>query len=737
MNSSSSSRNSSLVWVTLVPTLAFTLLLFLPMDASGQLLAALGIIMLMLVAVSLSELQSQLRQLFRVLVLVMGIALTLRYIFWRGLYTLTADDYLSLLCVWLLFAAELYAAFTHIIGCIVNASPLTRPLLDIEETDPSKLPTVDVLVPSYNEDEEILETTLRAALNLQYPSERFTVHLLDDGGTDAKVNQTNQKAAAAALSRRQSLQALCARLGVTYRTRPKNEFAKAGNVNYALGHTHGDLVVILDADHVPTADFLRRTVPWMIKDEKVFLVQTPHFMANPDPIERNYFSAFERMPSENDMFYGTIQKGLDYWSSSFFCGSAAVIRRKHLDEVDGLSGQSITEDAETALDLHALGYRSVYVDRPMVSGLAPETFDGFIVQRMRWAQGMTQILLLKKPYANKGLHWYQRLGYMSSILFWLFPFARIVFLLMPLAYLVFGLQVYHASLLEIVAFTLPHLIGTYMVSTMLFGRTRWPLVSELYELLQCVFTFRALVKVFRNPHKPSFVVTPKGDTLEKDFISPLSGPFYILFVVLMLGMVVGGVRWWTDPLTRDLTSVVMLWNLFNLVLMLGIFSVLIERKQVRSQPRLPAQDNVTMLDKTRRLFQAKLRDISANGARIIVAEPIEWQVGDQVTLQGWSEATQRLVLLPARVTAAQSGPKDAIVRLKFNPQTEQQHREVVGFTLGDSRRWVSFQRRRTRPMPFWQGMSHILKVSVVPPLTHALNFLILLTKKFNKEKTNV
>jgi cellulose synthase (UDP-forming) len=45
---------------------------------------------------------------------------------------------------------------------------------------------------------------------------------------------------------------------------------------------------------------------------------------------------------------------------------------------------------------------------------------------------------------------------------------------------------------------------------MLFGRTRWPLVSEIYEILQCAFTLKALIKVFIKPREPSFVVTPKG-----------------------------------------------------------------------------------------------------------------------------------------------------------------------------------------------------------------------------------
>ena len=512
---------SHLTAVLLVASLFLGALLLAPMDALGQLLASITILIFISLCSKEARHSQKYQNLFRVLALVLAIALSVRYLLWRGIYTLTYSDVLSMIAVWLLFGAEIYAGITSVLGAIVNAFPLSRPLLTLEGVDKSTLPSVDVMIPSYNEDEEILEVTIRAAQMLDYPKDKLYIHLLDDGGTDQKINADNPVSAASAKQRRQDLQALCSRLGVTYHTREKNEFAKAGNVNSAIQNTTGDLIVILDADHVPTSDFLDRTVPWMLRNEKVFLVQTPHFMANPDPVERNYFSAFTRMPSENDMFYGTIQKGLDYWGSSFFCGSAALMRRKHLDLVGGISGDSITEDAETALDLHKMGYESVYVDRPMVSGLAPETFDAFIQQRMRWAQGMTQILLLKKPFKAEGLKWYQRVGYMSSIMFWLFPFARIIFLLMPLAYLVFGLQVYHASLLEIFAFTIPHVIATYMISTMLFGRTRWPLVSELYEILQCAFTLNALVKVFLKPRAPSFVVTPKGESLEKTFVSPL------------------------------------------------------------------------------------------------------------------------------------------------------------------------------------------------------------------------
>ncbi|WP_289031330.1 UDP-forming cellulose synthase catalytic subunit [uncultured Paraglaciecola sp.] len=703
------------------------ILLAAPMDSSAQLLSACVFLVGMAFSTRETTFYHKYRHLFRMFTLIIGIALTLRYLIWRSTNTLTAPDLLSLIAVWALFLAEIYAAITHILGCLVNAFPLIRPELDLSEFDEEQLPSVDIMVPSYNESEDILEITLRSALMLHYPKHKLNIHLLDDGGTLQKRNQSDEIKAQEAKDRFADLNKLCMRLGVQYHTREKNEFAKAGNVNSAIENTNGDLIVILDADHVPTADFLDRTVPWMIKNEKVFLVQTPHFMANPDPVERNYFSAFTRMPSENDMFYGTIQKGLDYWSSSFFCGSAAVLRRTHLDLVGGISGDSITEDAETAFDLHKLGYESVYVDRPMVSGLAPETFDGFIVQRMRWAQGMTQILLLKKPFLESRLSWYQRAGYMSSILFWLFPFSRVVFMLMPLAYLLLDLQVYHASLIEILAFAVPHVIATYMISTLLFGRTRWPLVSELYEMLQCTFTLKAIIKVFIKPREPSFVVTPKGESLDKTFISPLSNVFYWLTALLAIANVAGLYRLINEPLTRDLTVVVLLWNSFNLIMMFGLLSVLIEKKQIRSHSRLPAHDRVSLLDSLGNSIEGHLLDLSVGGAKIQLAVTPKVKVSDTPQLVGWSESAQEKVILPCDVKQVDVEKKQ--VRLVFTPESDQQMNEVIGYSLGDSNRWKSFQRRRTREIPYWYGVKHVLKVSMKPFFTHVYLGLKQLNKK--------
>ncbi|MEQ8516467.1 MAG: UDP-forming cellulose synthase catalytic subunit [Chromatocurvus sp.] len=692
-------------------------LLCLPLDATGQGLAALLFIGVMAVA-SAGRLREQ-RDFLRVLALLLGAALNLRYLWWRGTHTLTAADLLTWAAVLYLFAAELYAVTTHLIGAVINVFPAQRPLLGFADLRGAELPTVDVLVPSYNESADLLETTLRAAHMLDYPADRLRVFLLDDGATQERLQHTEPAIVAAARARRDTLQALCRDTGAGYLARPANRHAKAGNLNFGLEHSEGDLVLVLDADHVPATDFLEHTVPWMVRNPRNFLVQTPHFMLNADPIERNHLGSFANMPSEGDMFYGKIQRGLDFWSSSFFCGSAALLRRSALEEVGGFSGDTVTEDAETALALHARGYESVYVDRPMISGLVPDTVSEFVTQRSRWAQGMVQLLLLKRPQSNPGLAWHQRLGYLNAMLFWLFPFSRLAFLGMPVLYLLFGLQIYPASLVQILAFALPHLVATYMVSNLLFGRRRWPLVAELYETLLSVFIGRAVLDVLRHPRRPTFRVTEKKGQSDASSVSTLAWPFYLLLVAAAGAGWMGALKLWESPESAGLTAVVLFWNLFNLVLLLGVMRILVEKRQLRQEPRLPTDEPVTLVCADGRLLQARLRDVSAHGAQL----KLEGAQGDEVALSaplrlrvptGRGGARQDLNV--ASVMDAASLPR---LSLRFTPQDADEKNRVVAFTMANSERWVNFQRRRSRPIGYLSALGRVFSVDLRPLARHA------------------
>lgn len=599
------------LWGVITGLLIFTAAI--STDVAAQTWLA-GVVVLVLLIMRSARLEGTSRVLF----IFLALYLTLRYLFWRTFNTLGYSDFFSFIAALLLYSAELYGITIYLLGAFVNIQPLRRTVVPLP-ADQRELPSVDVLIPTYNEPPEMLEVTLLAATQIRYPKEKLRVYLLDDGGTKQKREDPSPVAAAAAFKRHQTLVALCERVGAHYISREKNEHAKAGNINSALKVTHGDLLLMLDADHVPTVDILEKTVGLFVRDDKLFLVQTPHFFVNPDPIEKN-LRVFGQMPSENEMFYSVIHHGLDSWNASFFCGSAALLRRKHLEEIGGLSHSTVTEDAETALVLHAKGYSSAYINHPMISGLQAETYASFIVQRMRWAQGMVQIFLLKNPLLVKGLRLSQRLCYLNSSFYWFFGYARMTFLLAPAAYLLFGLRIYDANLNEFIGYTVPHLVASLVVSDYLFGKVRWAFVSELYEIMQSLFVLPGIFKVLKNPHSATFKVTPKREHLDQDFISKLSGPFYVVYLLTLGALIAGVYRYFHFPYflhfpnERDTIYITMGWELFNLLVLNAAIGALFERRQRRLKPRMPADFKGELVFDGRITVACHLNDLSVSGA---------------------------------------------------------------------------------------------------------------------------
>jgi cellulose synthase (UDP-forming) len=614
-----------LVWTVFAVLTA--LLVAQPIGVDGQMTIALSAIALM-TALLLFPRTGFWRHVF----LAIGSIVVLRYAFWRTTNTLPpVDDLASFIPGLVLYLGEMYCLVMLAISLFVVSDPIEREAAPKLAED--ELPTVDVFVPSYNESREILGVTLSAAKAMRYPRDKLRVHLLDDGGTDEKQNSSDPKAAALARRRSETLRELCRDLDVVYMTRPRNIHAKAGNLNSGLERTDGELVVVFDADHAPERNFLEETVGFFARDAKLFLVQTPHFFSNPDPIERN-LGTFETMPSENEMFYGNIQMGLDKWNASFFCGSAAVLRREALEQVGGFAGITITEDCETALELHARGWNSVYVNKPLISGLQPETFASFIGQRSRWCRGMVQILLLKNPLLKQGLTLPQRLSYLSSSLFWFFPFARVIFLVAPLLFILFDLKIYVASLQDFVAYTLTYLVVGEMIRNYLYGKVRWPWISELYEYVQSVYLFGAIWSVILNPRKPTFNVTAKGETLKEDRLSELSWPYFAIFGILCVALAVSVYRYQTEPEISGLLLIVGAWNWLNLIMAGVALGVVTERKERRGAARL-ASNKLAELGTEEETILVSVSDVSMSGAAItpIGAHDLAMRRGDRARIQ--------------------------------------------------------------------------------------------------------
>jgi len=662
--------------VTLIYLIRYSTLYF---NQQEQILLGWGCLAALFV---MYKLKAARRQPWRMIFIVLAGVLALRYILWRILDTMIYTNVYDFLGMSLLLLAEIYAVSLLFFGLFINAWPLDRKAAKLPQ-DVSLLPSVDIFIPTYNEPDEIIRITATAATQIAYPKEKLKIYLLDDGSTLAKRNHPEH--GDAAWERHYRLRHMAAELGISYITRETNQQAKAGNINHALRYTDSEVILILDCDHVPTQDILKNTMGFFVADKNLFLVQTPHFFINSSPVEKN-LDGIANPSGENDMFYRTMHPAMDLWNASYFCGSAALLRRTCLESVGGLCGTTVTEDAETSFNLHSKGYNSVYLDRPMICGLSPESYDDYVTQRSRWAQGMTQMLLLDNPLFAKRLTLSQRIAYFTSSLFWLFGFARIIYFIAPAAFLILGMNMYNASWLQIIAFAVPFLIGTFIVMDFLYSGTRQLFFSEIYESVQAMFLLPAIIAVLLNPRKPEFKVTPKGNTIAQDFLSPLSAPFFVVILINLIALGLAAYRWFDEPILREVLLITGLWCLYNFYLALVSLGAFWERKQVRKFHRIQASGSVTVYNaKLQTAIVGKICDVSLTG------------IGFEISLPH-----------PPKIEAVQLRVKDSYGReYKFECKIhytvkrgdryfcgsefivdEMSYREVVSFVFGDSQRWV-------------------------------------------------
>jgi cellulose synthase (UDP-forming) len=83
------------------------------------------------------------------------------------------------------------------------------------------------------------------------------------------------------------------------------------------------------------------------------------------------------------MFYDVIQPAKNRFNAAFFCGSSAIFRRSALDAIGGFATETATEGIHTSLQLHAAGWRSLFLSEVLAYGTASEDFKEYHDQRVR------------------------------------------------------------------------------------------------------------------------------------------------------------------------------------------------------------------------------------------------------------------------------------------------------------------------------------------------------------------
>jgi cellulose synthase (UDP-forming) len=466
-------------------------------------------------------------------IVVVAAAFTLYYLIWRVSVLNPEAIWFS----WLLWAAEAYGFVTFVFFAF-----MTWKLVHPETPPPREGISVDVMVPTYGEPLDVLRATLVGCNHIRYPHQTF---VLDDAARPEVV-------------------ALAAELDCNYISRPTHEGAKAGNLNYALKQTSGQLVAVLDADHVPLPEFLHNTIGFF-DDSSVAVVQGPQLFYNLDSFQHERSSWHEQR-----VFYHAIMPGKNRTNSAFWCGSPAVLRRSALEDIGGVAQETVTEDLHTTIRLVRRGYRVVYTEKPLAAGLSPSTIEEYLGQRFRWGQGAMQVLRSKdSPLWASGLTFSQRISFLASTITYFDGLQLLILLAIPVITLLFGILPVSTFGWDFVVRLIPYLALIFLANTLL-GRGTYNLwYVERYSLLRA-FTFAATLPTLITGRARPFRVTRKGSDIGLALPWRQVIPHLITIGLCFIAAVVGVLHivhpFWYQPQPMVL-AVVIGWTVLNAILL--------------------------------------------------------------------------------------------------------------------------------------------------------------------------
>jgi cellulose synthase (UDP-forming) len=504
----------------------------------------------------------------------------------------------------MLLATEVYGLYAL---AVLTWFSWSRPPAKRPPTTPGR--KVDVYVCTYDEPTEVVMATLAGCRALTYP---HTTYLLDDG-------------------RRSEMEELAELAGAQYLTRPDNSDAKAGNLNAALPRTDGELVLVLDADHVPMPDALDALVGYF-DDERMAIVQTPHDFFNHDSVQHYVVGRHEQ-----SLFYRVVCPGKDRHGAAYWCGSAALINRQALIAIGGVATETIAEDFHTTIRLLRHDWRTRYHDEVLVQGLAPHDLDGYLLQRDRWARGNLAVFTLpESPLRAKTLSPLQRLSFLTSLFAYLAPPMRLLLLLTLGLVLWTGELPMKISVVALAALWLPGLaLNLGAGAALARGYMRIPETAH-YELLTMEIYTRAL-RCAVVPAKTKFKVTPKQGR-DGGGIAAVRKLRLVLFCTVLLAagtamrlLDLAGVGPLPD-LPGVAAVIVPLLGLIELRRLLATTIAVGRRRQRRLVYRFEgdAEANVYSADTH---TPARLVDASASGLGLVAAAPLEIGSEPAVLLQ--------------------------------------------------------------------------------------------------------
>ena len=538
------------------------------------------------------------------------------YILWRLFFTLPLHaGIVSLVAGIALFVAEFISMLEAVIHYICMSKNKAPEFPVIPESD---YPHVDVLIATHSEEPELLFKTINGCKHMEYPDPaKVHIYLCDDND-------------------RPEMAKLAQKMGVGYFGLSGNKLAKAGNLKNALSKTDSPLVVTFDADMIPRSNFLMKTVPYFFlpemiledgvwrkrteeeldPDYKIGFVQTPQSFYNPDLFQFNFF-AESNIPNEQDYFFKEVNVGRNSSNSAIYAGSNTVISRQALEEVGGIRTKTITEDFATGIDIQAKGYTCFAIDKVLASGLAPDDFPNLLKQRQRWGRGCVQTIRSSRFLFGK-LPFLSKLSYLSCLLYWWTFLRRIVYILSPILFTVFGVLVVRTELWGILLIWLPSYLIYNHSLRLLSGKVRDQKWSNIVDTILCPYMILPILAETFGIRMRTFFVTSKEKTGTKSAKIIYAIPHLILLAASIVGIYFSIERMMLYKSILGL--VVLFWLCMNTYFLTMAVFFLLGRINYRSSQRFQAEIPVTFSVGTRRVHGITC-DISENGLSFVTDFP--------------------------------------------------------------------------------------------------------------------
>ena len=244
----------------------------------------------------------------------------------------------------------------------------------------SEWPKVTIQLPIFNE-RYVIERLVDCVAQFDYPRELLEIQVLDDSTDETREVARN------CVERHQQLG-----LPITYIHRENREGFKAGALQHGMQVASGELIAIFDADFLPPADFLRRTVPYFA-EPKLGMVQTRWSYIN------RHFSALTEIEAILLDGHFVIEHTSRYRRGNFFNfnGTAGVWRRTAIEDAGGWEHDTLTEDTDLSYRAQLRGWQFLYLPEIECPSELPVEMNGFKSQQARWAKGLMQTAIKILP----------------------------------------------------------------------------------------------------------------------------------------------------------------------------------------------------------------------------------------------------------------------------------------------------------------------------------------------------